>query len=140
MNILDVILGVIVLLGGLGGLILAICAFKDYEIEVGCLILFIGGLLAFFAGMPLLVLDKGSGATIGEITSVDKNFFGTTALYIKTSENSQEKYCIENKEVATQAAEFIGKKVKITYGERVGIYSTGRCHEAPVEKIEELED
>lgn len=140
MNILDLILGALFLVSSIGGLIWAICAFKDDEFEVGLTILFIGAFIAFFTALPFIVLDKGSGSTIGEITSVDKNYFGTTALYIKTSETAQEEYCIEDEKVALQASELIGKKVKVSYGERVGIYSTGACSQAPIEVIEELVD
>lgn len=91
--------------------------------------------------LPFIVLDRGSGSTIGTITSVDKNFFGTTALYIKTSETTQEKYCIEfNEELEEEAKELIGKEVKISYGTRVGLYSTSKCHQAPVEDIQLIED
>lgn len=88
-----------------------------------------------------LVLDKASGTTIGVITSIDKNFFGTTALYIKTTETKEEEYCIEyDEELENQAKELIGKKVKISYGKRVGIYSTSKCHQAPIETIELIEE
>lgn len=89
-------------------------------------------------GMFFFVADKGAGSTIGEITSVDKNFFGTTAVYVKTSETSQEIYCIEDEEIVNKAQELIGKRVRIYYGERVGLYSTGKCSQAPVSKIEEV--
>lgn len=88
--------------------------------------------------VPFAVIDKGAGSTIGEITSVDKNFFGTTAVYIKTSETNQEKYCIEDKAVVEQVQGLIGKKVRVYYGERVGLYSTGKCSQAPINKIEEV--
>ena len=136
MNILDFILGVLCLGSFIGGLVLCVCAINDGEGECCIYIIPVFGLLMFLTGMGFIVLDRGSGATIGEITSVDKNFFGTTAVYIKTSETEQEEYCIENNEVADQAKELIGKKVKVSYGERVGIYSTGRCSQAPIEKIE----
>ncbi|HHX70657.1 MAG TPA: hypothetical protein GX708_21720 [Gallicola sp.] len=90
----------------------------------------------FLIVIPFVVLDKSSGSTIGIVTSVDKNFFGTTAIYIKTSETTQEKYCIEDEKIVNQAKELIGKEVKIEYGTRVGFYSTGKCGQAPVEKIE----
>lgn len=89
---------------------------------------------------PFVVLDKASGSTIGLITSVDKNFFGTTAVYVKTSETEQEKYCIENEDISKQAKELIGKNVKIEYGTRVGFYSTGKCNQAPISKIEIIEE
>lgn len=93
-----------------------------------------------FWALPFVVIDKHSGATVGTITSVDKNFFGTTAIYIKTIENKEEEYCIEfDEELETQANKYIGKKVKISYGKRVGFYSTGKCSQAPIEKIELLE-
>lgn len=140
MNGLDLFLGALFMLLFVGGLILSVVAFKDDDFEAGLGVLVFG---LMFAGVifscAFLVVDKGSGASIGEITSVDKNFFGTTALYVKTSETEQEEYCIEDEEVAKQAAELIGKKVKISYGERVGLYSTGDCGQAPVEKIEVIE-
>ena len=101
----------------------------------GCYLMF-----GWLSWLPFIVLDKGSGSTIGTITSVDKNFFGTTALYIKTSETTQEEYCIEfNEELETKAKELIGKEVKVSYGERVGLYSTGKCNQAPIESIESVE-
>ena len=91
--------------------------------------------------LPFIVIDKYSGTTVGTITSVDKNFFGTTAVYIKTTETNEEKYCIEfDKKLENQAKELVGKRVQINYGERVGIYSTGKCHKAPIEEIKEIEN
>ena len=90
--------------------------------------------------IPFIVIDKGAGSTMGEITSVDKNFFGTTAVYIKTSETNQEKYCIENENIALKAQDLIGKKVRVYYGERVGLYSTGKCSIAPIDKLIEVEN
>ena len=58
---------------------------------------------------------------------------------LKTSETAQEEYCVEDIELAAQATELIGKKVKVSYGERVGIYSVGRCSEAPIDVIEVVE-
>ena len=139
MNWLDLILGALFMVSFVGGLILVVMMFKDEEFEAGISVMVIAGLVAFFTGMPFLVLDKGSGSTIGEITSVDKNYFGTTAVYIKTSETAQEEYCVEDTELAAQAAELIGKKVKVSYGERVGIYSVGDCSQAPLEVIEVIE-
>lgn len=138
MNGIDVILGALFLISSIGGLILSVIMFKDDEIDAGLFILVMAGTVAFFTGATFVVVDRGSGVTMGEITSVDKNYFGTTAVYIKTSETEQEKYCIEDDFVAAQAKEYIGKKVKISYGERVGIYSTGKCSQAPVTYIEEI--
>lgn len=140
MNIIDVILIILILIIIVGGLVIAGMAIMDEEIGLGITCIFFAIGLAFLCGLPFIVLDKGSGSTIGEITSVDRNFFGTTALYVKTSENSQEQYCIENEYVVNTAKDLIGKKVKISYGERVGLYSTGRCSQAPIEKIELIEE
>lgn len=47
--------------------------------------------------------------------------------------------CIEyNDRLENKAKEMVGKEVKISYGERVGLYSTGRCRPAPIEKIEDM--
>lgn len=143
MNWLDVIIiivNIIVIIGaiawicyctreeGIGGFILGLISSL-----IGCVF------IMMFTLDPFIVIDKGSGSTIGIITSVDKNFFGTTSVYIKTSETTQENYCIEfNEELENKAKELIGKEVKISYGERVGFYSTGKCQQAPIVEIQEV--
>lgn len=135
-DILLIVIGTILLLIGLIGLIVGIV---DDEVGLGIGLFIVTLFFACFFGIfPFIKLDKSSGSTIGIITSVDKNFFGTTAIYIKTSETEQEEYCIEDEEVVEQAKELIGKEVKVEYGTRVGLYSTGRCSYAPIEKIEEI--
>lgn len=141
MNLLDVILiiiGILILIGGFASLIYMIAEYDPYSgiICFGfCLI------IAFLVSiLPFIIVDKASGVTIGEITSVDKNFFGTDAIYLKVNEATQEKGCIEDKELAKVAQELVGKKVKVTYGTRIGLYSTGSCHTAPIEKIELIEE
>lgn len=147
MNGLDIfliILNVILFIVGIITIIVAVIKRNDNwsdatTISIGywiCYLLFIPSFLILF---PFLVVDKASGSTIGLITSVDRNFFGTTALYVKTSETEQEKYCIENEDISNKAKELIGKNVKIEYGTRVGFYSTGKCQQAPVGKIEIIE-
>ncbi|MBR6641737.1 MAG: hypothetical protein IKL08_06055 [Clostridia bacterium] len=139
MNGLDLFLIILLMFLLLGGIALSVSSFKDDMFDAGFGVLIFTLVFSGLIAIAFIVIDKGSGASIGEITSVDKNFFGTTALYVKTSETEQEEYCIEDEEVAKQAAELIGKKVKISYGERVGVYSTGRCSQAPVDKIEVIE-
>lgn len=136
MNWLDIILIIIIIIVFIEGVFLSILCWLDSEIALGFGILLFSMFIDFLLIIPFIVLDKGSGSTIGIITSVDKNFFGTTAIYIKSSENQQEEYCIENKELVKKANEYIGKKVKVTYGERVGLYSTGKCSQAPIDKVE----
>lgn len=141
MNWLDIILIIIIGLCFIGGIVLLVLSIVDGEIgEEFALMFGIWG-IGFLFAIPFIQLDKASGSTIGIITSVDKNFFGTTALYIKTTEAKEEEYCIEfNDELETIAKELIGKKVKISYGKRVGLYSTGKCSQAPVETIEEINE
>lgn len=140
MNWLDILLIIIASIIVIGGLILLVIRCIDNEVGTGICIFLTSLLIAFFIGIfPFIIIDKGSGSTIGTIISVDKNFFGTTAIYVKTSETEQEKYCIENKDVAEQSKELIGEKVKISYGKRVGLYSTGKCAQAPIETIELIE-
>lgn len=143
MNWLDIIFIILFVISIIVGSVLFIISVKDYEIASGiaCLIgsILIGGL--FFLVFPFLVIDKASGITVGTITSVDKNFFGTTAIYIKTIENKEEKYCIEfDEKLENLANEYLGKKVKISYGKRVGFYSLSKCHQAPLETIEIQEE
>ena len=141
MNFIDIILIILIFICVVGGIVLLIIGIMDDEAEVGIFALLSGLFLAGLCASPFLVIDKASGSTMGTITSVDKNFFGTTAVYIKATETSEEKYCIElNEELEQIAKENIGKKVKISYGKRVGLYSTGKCHQAPIEQIELVEE
>ena len=140
MNWLDFLLIIIGVIFVMFGLVFLIFGLYEDELGTGLSILIAALTAAFLTSIcPFLIVDKGSGSTIGTITSVDKNYFGTTAIYIKTSETNQEEYCIENKKVVEQAKELIGKQVKVNYGERVGLYSTGKCNQAPIEEIELLE-
>ena len=137
MNFLDIIIVGVLILLTLGALILQFIAISEEEYGM------IGGVFitwlvicGFIFCVSFVSIDKKSGSTIGTITSVDKNFFGTTALYIKTTETTEEQHCIEDNKLAEVAKENIGKKVRISYGTRVGIYSTGACDNAPIDIIE----
>ena len=141
MNFLDIIIVVVLILLTLGALILQFMAVSDEEYGM------IGGVFVmwlvicgFIFCISFVRIDKKSGSTVGTITSVDKNFFGTTALYIKTTETTEERYCIEDNKLAEAAKENIGKKVRVNYGTRVGIYSTGACYNAPIDTIEVINE
>ena len=141
MNFLDIIIIIVLILLTLGALILQFMAVSDKEYGM------IGGVFVmwliicgFIFCVSFVSVDKKSGSTVGTITSVDKNFFGTTALYIKTTETTEEQYCIEDEDLVEVAKENIGKKVRISYGTRVGIYSTGECDNAPIDIIEVINE
>lgn len=141
MNWLDILLIIINIVLVIVGVAITVYSIREDEIEIVigywvCWII----VAIFILLLPFVVIDKASGSTVGTITSVDKNFFGTTSIYIKTSETTQEKYCIEfNEELENKATELIGEKVKIEYGSRVGFYSTGKCQQSPVERIERID-
>lgn len=140
MNWLDFIIIFIIAIITLGAIGLVFMAIQEDEKEM------IGGVfitwlvLTGVCMIPFVTIDKAAGTTIGTITSVDRNFFGTHAIYIKTSETEQEKYCTEDIDITKIAVNNIGKKAKIKYNTRVGLYSTGACSEAPVIKIEIVEE
>ena len=136
MNWLDIILIILITIILVGGVVISILAWIVHEVGFGFCLLFMSLFISGMLTLPFIVLDNGEGSTIGTITSVDKNFFGTTAVYVKTSETTQEKLCIEDNELSEQAKSLIGKEVKVSYGTRVGLYSTGKCGQAPIEKIE----
>ena len=142
MNFLDIIIIVGILIpltvGALACQITSIIE-KDYEFIIEVFITWLI-IFCFVFIISFVNIDKKSGSTVGTITSVDKNFFGTTALYIKTTETTEEQYCIEDNKLAEIAKENIGKKVRINYGNRVGIYSTGACDNAPVDTIEVINE
>ena len=142
MNFLDIIIIVGILIPAtVGALVCQITSIieKDYEFIIEVFITWLI-IFCFVFTISFVNIDKKSGATVGTITSVDKNFFGTTALYIKTTETTEERYCIEDNKLAEIAKENIGKKVRINYGNRVGIYSTGACDNAPVDTIEVINE
>lgn len=141
MNWLDIIVITVMIFILIGSIVLEVIAVQDkeYSMLVGILVMGFVAIM-FVGGLFFMVIDKSSGSTQGVITSVDKNFFGTTAVYIKTSESSQEEYCVEDNKIATIASENIGKKVIVKYGKRVGLYSTGRCHQGPIEDIKLVEN
>lgn len=140
MNWLDIIIIIVIAIITLGAIGVVLMAIQEHEAGV------IGGVfitwlvLTGVCVVPFLTIDKAAGTTVGEITAVDRNFFGTHAIYIKTSETEQEKYCTESLDITKIAVNNIGKKVKIKYNTRVGLYSTGACNEAPVIKIELVEE
>ena len=139
--IVDILLIIIMVIIILGAIILSAMAFLEGEISTGFGAIFVGLFLVGVVSVPFIALDKKSGMTIGTITSVDKNFFGeSTSVYIKTTENKEEKYCVEDSRVIEDAKKNIGKIVKITYGQRVGFYSITRCHDAPIDSIEFMEN
>ena len=142
MNFLDIIIIVGILIPAtVGALVCQITSIieKDYEFIIEVFITWLI-IFVFVFTISFVNIDKKSGSTVGNITSVDKNFFGTTALYIKTTETTEEQYCIEDNKLAEIAKENIGKKVRINYGTRVGIYSTGACDNAPVDTIEVINE
>ena len=140
MNWLDIIIIIVIAIITLGAIGVVLMAIQEHEAGV------IGGVfitwlvLTGVCVVPFLTIDKAAGTTVGEITAVDRNFFGTHSIYIKTSETEQEKYCTESFDITKIAVNNIGKKVKIKYNTRVGLYSTGACNEAPVIKIELVEE
>lgn len=141
MNWLDMIFIIILAVITLIALAIQIIAIKDkeysYIFQVFIAWLIISGLILLVA---FIRIDKRGGVSVGTITAVDKNFFGTTRMYFKTTENNEEEYCIEATKIANIAKENVGKKVRIFYGTRVGIYSTGRCDEAPIDHIDVLNE
>lgn len=142
MNFLDIIIIVGILIPAtVGALVCQITSIieKDYEFIIEVFITWLI-IFVFVFTISFVNIDKKSGATVGTITSVDKNFFGTTSLYIKTTETTEEQYCIEDNKLSEIAKENIGKKVRINYGTRVGIYSTGACDNAPVDTIEVINE
>lgn len=140
MNWLDIIITIVIAIISLGAMVVTLMAIQEHKTGMICGAFITWLILTGICILPFLTIDKAAGTTVGEITSVDKNFFGTHAIYIKTSETEQEKYCTESLDVTKIAVNNIGKKVKIKYNTRVGLYSTGACSEAPVIKIELVEE
>ena len=140
MNWLDIIIIIVIAIIALGAMGATLMAIQEQETGMIGRVFLIWLILTGICMLPFLTIDKAAGTTVGEITSVDKNFFGTHAIYIKTSETEQEKYCTESLDVTKIAVNNIGKKVKVKYGTRVGLYSTGACSQAPIKEIEIIEE
>ena len=134
MNFLDILLLMVIIGLTMGMIFLVITCIKDNDVSGA-----FGSFLVWLAIVGLISLvsfvafDMRSGSTTGVITSVDRNTFGQShAIYIKTTETT------ESDEIIHHARLLIGKRVRINYGTRVGFYSTGRCHDAPIDSIEEV--
>lgn len=140
MNALDIFLIALIIIVWVIDLIIIINFIKDGFTEdiLGCLLA--GVIFTIVLLAPFVIIDKASGSTVGYVTSADDNFWGTKALYLKTTENNEEKYCIEDPELKKGAEDLVGKKIKIKYGKRIGLFSTGACGESPIEYIEVLEE
>ena len=146
MNWLDILLIIIIIACTaveIGLIIAAIIKRDDYFSNIPLCLWVYSMILAVI--LPALifrfvVIDKNSGTTTGTITSVDKDFFGTTSVFIRTSGAVQERYCIEDEKLANKAKKLIGQDVVVEYGTRVGWYSTGKCDQAPIETIELITD
>ena len=140
MNWLDIILIIVMALLFLGAIGLIFEAMQEQEAGMIGGVFIIWFILTGVCMLPFLVIDKASGTTVGTITAVDRNFFGTHAIYIKTSETEQEKFCTESMDITKVAVNSVGKKVKVKYNTRVGLYSTGACSEAPIVELELVEE
>lgn len=141
MNWLDILMLIVCIVIFMLGFILLILAVKEDYTGAGIVGFFMGiGASLLIAACTWMCVDYKSGKTVGEITSVDENFFGTTAVYIKVNNNFEEKYCVESDNIAELASEYVGKKVQISYGKRFGFYSTGRCSSAPIDEIRLIEE
>lgn len=90
----------------------------------------------YIFAIPFIVIDNNNGMIEGRITNVEKNWYGTYTIYIRTDKN--EKYCTENKSIGNKANELIGREVILGKGTREGIYGITKCHEAPIVHIERV--
>ncbi len=140
MNALDIFLIALIIIVWVIDIIMIINFIKDGFTEDIFGLVIAGFIFTIVLVAPFVVIDKASGATTGVVTSVDDNFWGTKALYLKTTEAKEEEYCIEDKDLAKGVEYFVGKRVKITYGKRIGLFSTGECDQSPVESIIEIEE
>lgn len=109
-------------------------------------ILIVGLFIAAFLGN--LCLDFAAGSHRITPTAIDTDMWGNYKVYFKTSEytqNSQEDYYYikkEDTELAEQMREYIieGKEVLVYYDEWVGFKGFTNPSEAPITKIEKIEN
>ena len=106
----------------------------------GCISLLGNFIIGAFITMVVItcfvVIDTNNKTIQGRITNVEKNWYGTYTIYIRTNKN--EKYCTENKDIVEFAKKELGRKVIIGKGTREGIYGITKCHEAPIVHIERV--
>ena len=108
----------------------------DFVVKLIIAYIIFGGICV----IAFLVMDNYPGDAAGKVTKVNRNFFGTTAIYVRTSETNEEEYCIEDSELSKKAYGYIGKDIKLHHTARVGLYSSGACSQGPVDRIELSED
>lgn len=125
--------------------------YVDWELVGGVIFIvivlsIIGFFIAAFFGN--LCLDFAAGSHRITPTAVDTDIWGNYKVYYKTSEytqNSQEDYYYikkEDTELAEQMKEYVseGKEVVVYYDEWVGFKGFTNPSEAPITKIEVIEN
>lgn len=125
--------------------------YVDLELIGGIIfIVIVLSIIVFFIAAILgnLCLDFAAGSHRITPTAVDTDIWGNYKVYYKTSEytkNSQEDYYYikkEDTELAEQMKEYVseGKEVVVYYDEWVGFKGFTNPSEAPITKIEVIEN
>lgn len=125
--------------------------YVDLELIGGIIfIVIVLSIIVFFIAAIFgnLCLDFAAGSHRITPTAVDTDIWGNYKVYYKTSEytqNSQEDYYYikkEDTELAEQMKEYVseGKEVVVYYDEWVGFKGFTNPSEAPITKIEKIEN
>ena len=68
----------------------------------------------YMFAIPFIVVDTNNKTIEGILTNVEKNWYGTYTIYIRTDKN--EKYCTENKLIVEFAKKELGREVILGKG------------------------
>ena len=109
---------------------------KDFECIVPIIVVWF--MITFMAMTPFIVVDKYTGVVTGKIIKISTNYFGTTNVKFRLENGDIDNFCIEDVNVIRTLESIAlntNHKIDLIYNKRVGLYSTGKCHRAPINGI-----
>ena len=143
MNFLDTLLILFISLVFVVTIIIIVDIIKTKDFECIVPIIVVWFMITFMAMTPFIVVDKYTGVVTGKIIKISTNYFGTTNVKFRLENGDIDNFCIEDVNVVhtlENIALNTDHKIDLIYNKRVGLYSTGKCHRAPINGIAIYED
>ena len=138
MNFLDTLLILFISLVFVVTIIIIVDIIKTKDFECIVPIIVVWFMITFMAMTPFIVVDKYTGVVTGKIIKISTNYFGTTNVKFRLENGDIDNFCIEDVNVIRTLESIAlntNHKIDLIYNKRVGLYSTGKCHRAPINGI-----
>jgi len=139
MNFLDFILILVIVMIFVITVIIIVDCIRKKEFECITPIMIAWLMLTFFFISPFIVMDKYTGYVTGRIIDISNNYFETTNIKFQLENKKIIDLCVEDINVVRNLENIYkynkNQKIDLIYNKRVGLYSTGKCHKAPINGI-----